>query len=129
MDTFVSFGVFSFDCPKEKITELMGVEPTKSWNKGDVGVYVKKMPILGWQLYSPLGRGNYRLNDHIESLLPILENKQSVIVSFSRIYKIGIACGGYFTSDSRPALHLSSEIITRLSRLCLSVDFDLYVNE
>jgi hypothetical protein len=129
VDTFVSFGVFSFDCPKEKITELMGVEPTKSWNKGDVGEYVKKMPISGWQLYSPLGRGNYRLHDHIESLLPILENKASVIVSFSSIYNIGIACGGYFTSDSRPSFHLSSEIITRLSRLCLSVDFDLYVNE
>ena len=124
-DTYAYFWVSKFECPDSDITTQMNIAPSRSLNKGAPGISRPQMPFSGWELHSPLPRGDRFIHEHIEALLPLLEPRAQVIRRFLERFEVGISCVGYFTSIN-PGFHLSKEIISRISKLQLSADFDLY---
>jgi hypothetical protein len=127
-DTYAYFWVTGFDCSIAEITQQMGIEPTRAWNKGDPGTYKRQMAFSGWDLYSPSPRGDKFIHEQLEALLPVLEERAAAVHSIAAKYDAGINCVGYFENYS-PGFHLSKETVSRVAALGLSVDFDLYCSD
>ena len=127
-DTYAYFWITGFECPFAEITAQMGIDPTKAWNKGDPGTYREVMRWSGWDLRSPMPRGDKFIHEHVEALLPVLEQRAEVVRSFARAYDAGINCVGYF-HNFNPGFHFSLETMSRIVALGLPVDFDLYCSE
>jgi hypothetical protein len=49
--------------PLEEISELLGVRPTESWQKGDPAIYVREKRNSAWCLHSPLPKTNTCLSN------------------------------------------------------------------
>ena len=124
-DTYAYFWTTGFECSIGDITKCMGLEPTRAWNKGDPGRYKNEMSFSGWDLYSPMPRGDKAIDEQLEALLPVLEQRAAAIHDIAKKYQAGISCVGYFNNFS-PGFHLSRETVSRIAALGLSVDFDLY---
>lgn len=125
-ETYAYFFVCDFEENPSEITDKLEIQPTKTWMKGDIGLTNKLREFNNWEVHSPLERSEIFLNKHIEAVLDIIEPKQVLILKFRENgWHIGINCVGYY-SDEHPGFHLSSNIISRLAKLSLDVDFDLY---
>lgn len=112
--------------PLADITQALGVNPTESWSKGDPGLYNRSRPDSGWCLYSPLPQTNTNLREHIETLLPLLEQRAAVVKVLSEKYKTFLVCVGYYNETASPGLSLSREVIASMASLGLVLDADLY---
>ena len=124
---YTYFRVAGEDLPLDEITTSLATQPTETWHKGDPSQYNASRPDSGWCLYSPLTCSNLRIDEHIEALLPFLEQHTSVVREFSERYKTYLVCVGY-SHESSPGFFLSKEVIARIEKLGLSHDFDLYCN-
>jgi hypothetical protein len=122
---YVYFRVASEHLPLEEISSSLGIEPTECWRKGDVGIYNPSRPDSGWLLYSPLPRSNLRIDEHIEALLRMLEAYTPMVREFGQRYTTSLVCVGHF-SESSPGFSLSKQLVERIAKLALSLDFDLY---
>lgn len=124
---YAYFRVADEDLPLEEISSALCMEPTESWRKGDPGQYSPTRPDSGWCLYSQLPRTNLRIDEHVETLLSVLEKHATTIRAFSERFKTYLVCVGYY-SDSSPGFFLSKDVIEQLANLGLSLDCDLYCN-
>jgi hypothetical protein len=124
-ETKAYFWVRGFEPPYSRISEVIGLEPTEAWDKGDKGKYVLCHQESHWQFCSPLPNTEIFLDSHIKVLLEILEDKIDKIQKLKDKYDVGISCVGYYQSPN-PGFHLSEELINKCSILGLSLDFDLY---
>lgn len=68
----------------------------------------------GWELRSPLARGENLLHEYLEALVSVLEHRAHVVRSLASRYSAGINCVGYFYG-SNPGLHLSACLIERIA--------------
>jgi hypothetical protein len=125
---YAYFGIKADMLPLEEITAVLGLQPTESWRKGDVGQYVKQRPDSGWCLHSPLPRTNLRIDEHVEALLPLLEARGEFVRELGDRFQTYLACVGHF-SKSSPGFFLSKAVTRRLSLLGLSLDCDLYLDD
>lgn len=125
--TGVYFGVFEFGDDPSVVTKIMGVEPSRSWVKGEPipdelnGVRSHER----WELRSPTDP-SLPMEEQLVDLLTLLEDYQSQVREVSEEYEAGICCYAYYQEEFNPQLHLSDETIRRLADLALSIDFDLY---
>jgi hypothetical protein len=124
-ETYAYFWVSNFDCPPEDIGLRLGLVPTESWTKGDQWLPNKDRTYNCWQLCSPLPRDEVFLDRHLEALLKLIESKEDIIDKLSQEFQCGINCVGYYYEE-HPGFHLSAELIARLAKIGLDVDFDLY---
>jgi hypothetical protein len=113
----------SFD--PDRITERVGVKPTKSFLEGDpmpksAVTYKYSM----WALYSRLERTS-TLEQHITDVLEQLDANKSVFEKLSDELGGTLELVGYFHS-SYPGLVFDRDVVHRLARYSLSVDFDFY---
>jgi hypothetical protein len=113
----------SFD-PAE-ITQRIGVEPTKSWCKGDLHPKNQmERKFSRWSLASRLDR-TADLEDHIRDVLAQMDQKPAEFQSVSREFGGCMQLVGYWNSRY-PGLHFDHSLIEGLARYALSVDFDFY---
>ena len=124
-ETNAYFWVSGFEPPFSRISELLGLEPSEAWHKGDPGKYIAQQKESHWQLFSPLPKNEIFLDSHISALIKILEEKKDQIEKLKEQYEVGISCVGYYKC-ANPGFHLSEELINKCSSLGLSLDFDLY---
>ena len=122
---YVYLRVTAEQLPLREISISMGIDPTESWRKGDAGTHNPSRPDSGWCLYSPLPRSNLRIDEHIDALLPVLEERSAAVRDLSKRFDTYLVCVGHFT-DSSPGLFLSKSVVARIAELGLSVDCDLY---
>ena len=123
----VYFGVFGFGDDPSDVTKIMGVEPSRSWIKGEPTSY-KLWGVQShsrWELRTPADP-SLSLEDQLIALLLLLQDYKAQIHEVSEKYEAGICCYAYYYSEFNPGLHLSESIIRRLADLRLSIDFDLY---
>lgn len=78
-ETKAYFWVRGFEPPYSQISEIMELEPTEAWHKGDPGKYIPQQKQSNWQLHSPLSKNEVFLDSHIKALLEILESKKEKI--------------------------------------------------
>lgn len=122
---FLSVGEFA-PAPPSEITELMGLEPTEMWERGEPvpGHPTAHRTFSRWTLESPLERSK-SFEDHLDALLLILEARADQIRRVKERFAAGIGCAAYFRSVN-PGFHISETQLARLAALGLSLDFDLY---
>lgn len=108
-----------------EITNRLGVQPSTSWSKGEVHPRTGlERNFSRWSLCSRLRR-DMPLEAHILDVLTQLEDNAEGFLAITDELDGWIQLVGYFPDDY-PGFTLSSEIVARLARYHLSVDFDLY---
>ncbi len=119
----VAFCVFEFGDDIATVTDMMGVEPTEAWIKGEP---TPKAPRnhSRWVLKIPLDLDRH-IEDHLEALLQLLEARHEAVTSVAARYEAGIMCAIYY-EDFTPGFHLSEDLVRRIANLGLCMDFDLY---
>jgi len=124
-DVYAYFWVEGFDCSPDDLTAQMRAEPSHVQRIGEALPHGAIAETSLWKLLSPLARGESLLQEYLEALVALLEQRTSVVQSLASRYSAGINCVGYFYG-SNPGLHLSASLIERIAVLKLAVDFDLY---
>ena len=124
-DVYAYFWVQGYSGPHDDISARLGLTPTFTRSIGDIGRHGPPAKSNGWELLSPLPRGEGLLQDYLESLLGLLEPHAAVVRELSYECSAGINCVGYYYG-SNPGLHLSASLLARLAALDVPVDFDLY---
>jgi len=82
---------------------------------------------MSWNLESGLD-DTHPIEKHIERLLEILEPLENELAKLSKNYEVYIQCVGYFPASSY-GLSVSKNLIEKLHRLSLSLDYDFYFVE
>ncbi len=126
-DTYAYFYVSKFEGEASEITRKLKLEPTETWQKGDVWFRLPRLrPESCWKIYSPLDRSEIFLDTHIEAVLDIIEPKRAQILELqAQDCDIGINCVGMYYS-AHPGFGLSAKLLSRLAAFSFDVDFDLY---
>ena len=109
-----------------EITQLLGIEPTESWNVGDAferrGHTFKRRSSM-WQLES--GCDDKRLlEDHIEALLQRLERYRNELLDICTRYRTQIVCVSYVHQSFSFELDFDSQ--RRATELGVGFWFDAY---
>jgi hypothetical protein len=118
------FWVSGFESADE-VTSMLGVQPSASWRKGDqISASGGIRPDTAWTLEVDAGHGP-ALEERLERLLTGLEHLAGPISAVQRRFRTGINVAAYF-DEPNPGFHLTAEVIARVGRLRLSLDFDLY---
>lgn len=117
--------ILGFECRPDEISAHLGVEPSRSWVKGEI-VPPRRRPSdeSGWELRSPLDEP-YDLEDHALWLLDRLPSRidlsgltawWTVTLSFA-VYLRGRTPAGFFENGT----------LARIAALGAALDIDLYV--
>lgn len=122
----VFFGVFGFGQDPQIVTDVLRIEPSKAWTKGE--------PMPGgtrgarthsrWVLESPLER-SATVEEQLSALLPLLEARADEVAEVRRRFEAGLMCACYFY-ETNPGYHLDTALLQRIAGLGLDLDFDLY---
>lgn len=114
------------DFEPERVTKLLGLEPTESWKKGDRNErthYERKFS--RWSLRSRLPDID-RLEDHIRDVLDQLAPRAKQICNLVEELGMGeIECVGHFHSDY-PGFTLGRNVIAAMASMNLELDCDFY---
>lgn len=127
-ESHVGFCVYEFGNDPSVVTNLICLAPTKSWLVGD--------PIFNhptatrsntkWEFESPLPLES-DVEDHIEALLSVLEENVEGVSKAVEHFSAEIRCTIYYYENScNQGFNLSENVIARIAKLGLSIDFDLY---
>ncbi|HEY1902918.1 MAG TPA: DUF4279 domain-containing protein [Terracidiphilus sp.] len=109
----------------QEISARLGIEPTKSWAKGDLHpLSGSERKFSRWSLYSRLERVR-PFEEHIRDVIGQLRSNASGFRSISQEFGGAMEVVGYFHAQY-PGLSLEKEDIDALAEFGLSVDFDYY---
>jgi Domain of unknown function (DUF4279) len=113
----------SFD--PEEITRRAGVDPSDSWRKGDAHPRTMlERKFARWSIESRLPH-NEPLEAHIKDVLAQLDRNPDGFATLSREYDGCMQLVGYF-HEIYPGLQFDADLVARLGKYGLSVDFDFY---
>jgi hypothetical protein len=122
----VHINITDFDVDPEEITEIIGIQPTKTRKAGDpVPRTIIKTKMNGWLLYAPCDPFKSDLDEQVEKLLEIIEPYKD---NFSKLPKgthIELSCFLYSYKE-RPIIGFSAESIKKLAEIGASIDVDSY---
>ena len=126
-ETYAYFYIQGFDCDPSTITDLLSIQPTQAWRRGDPHPRRKNhfFDISGWQVEAEVPRDGYDLGAPVAALVEKLLSVRERLVSLPPHKSKGINCVGYYFSEN-PGFHLTAELAGKISSLGLDVDFDLY---
>ena len=121
-------GVFGFGSDPSVVTDLLGLEPTQAYAKGEMHALPngRRLPQRerAWRLEGPLPRTAH-VDEQIEALLGVIEPYAEAIREAASRYEVEICCAIYY-ADFTAGIHLTERTVQRIGALRLSVDFDLY---
>ncbi|MBD2307081.1 DUF4279 domain-containing protein [Chroococcidiopsis sp. FACHB-1243] len=117
----------SEDLDPDKITAIVGIQPTKMWKVGDL---VSKRSTLrhkqnGWSFKSKLEE-SATLEDHISYIFEQLKPNWQNLVEICTHYYTEIECAIYFYEDDIPAIHFERQSLKLISELNAEIDIDIY---
>ena len=104
------------------VTEALGVQPAKSWNVGDQRANGSVYDFSHWQTVEFDGPS---LHDAVRALIDFIEGAGLQLSRLPRDFEANVQCVGYHEQES-PGFHFESNLVHRLGRLGLAIDFDLY---
>jgi hypothetical protein len=119
------------DLQPEQITKALGISPSEAWMKGDKPrsdpsdtLRLVPKPFGRWSLI-PACSIYDDFDTQIRKLLGILESLPPIISQLIEKYNGEISVG-YASGEENFGFHLSRDLLQRLSRLGVSLDFDIY---
>jgi hypothetical protein len=128
----VRFSLSGEDLDPDKITVALGVEPHEGWKKGEKvatlkesGFKPRSSRMFGrWSLVPNCSKYD-NFETQINNLLDMLMILPPVINDLIEQYAGEIKIG-YSSGESNFGFHLDRDLLRRLSRLGVSLDFDIY---
>lgn len=124
-DTYAYFFVSNFAGSAQEISDLLQLEPSCTWLKGELNSRGRPQAFSRWEFHSPLPRTEVHQDRHLQALLDVLEPRRDRILEAVASFDCGLQCVGYYT-DENPGFHMDAKLVSSLAALGLSVDFDLY---
>ncbi|MGO4548431.1 DUF4279 domain-containing protein [Paenibacillus sp. 2TAB23] len=122
-----------------EVTELLSIEPTESYNKGDVIVRQKNDKIINttvhyrketaWVLSSGY-QESYDVTEQLAHVLEPLKNKTAIINQLRKTYRLDCLFSIVIIMENgrTPALHLDNKQIEFAKSVEAEFDIDLYAN-
>jgi len=123
---YQAYFTVSGDFDPASITAEIGIEPTRSWKKGDRNEKTHlERKFSRWSLDSRLDK-SASLEEQIADVLEQLKPKVEEVRRVSKAHGNGcMQLVGWFY-QSYPGIHFEKDLIAKLSNFELSVDFDFY---
>ena len=111
----------------EKVTKILGINPTKAWSEGESrpngkGVY----PFMVWEQESGLTKTD-PLEHHIEHLLMFLNSNAPALRSLAPDYECLIQCVGNFNSSH--GVHIRPDQVRQAAHMGIGFSMDFYASE
>ena len=125
--TYVYFAVFDLGDDPRVVSEIMEIEPTGAWVKGERYESVSpnaRRTHSRWFLESGLDQGE-ELEPQLDALLAKLEFRKAQIALVHARFRVHIGIAQYF-HDVNPGFVLTAETLARLAKLGLAIEFDQY---
>lgn len=120
--------IHEFDCSIEEITNLIGINPTKAWLKGDVIPNRKgniKRGISSWILQSALSTDN-KIEDHIDYLLNIVKSNYEVFKKLLQKYNGELTIVIYSYVENNLGFTLAADKLKDFINIGFTLDVDIY---
>jgi hypothetical protein len=123
----VTLKITDFECSPEEISNLLGIKPTKQWERGDVIDLrvTRRRGNNGWMLASGLSTES-SVQQQIKVLLEILLPRKERFMVLPEGSRVAINCIIY-TNHGRPDISLSVDIVSAIGSINAGLDFDLYL--
>lgn len=133
------FSLFGEEFPVNEVTKLLSIEPTESYNKGDVIVRQKNDKIISttvhyrketaWVLSSGY-QESYDVTEQLAQVLEPLKNKTAIINQIRKRYRLDCLFSIVIIMENgqTPALHLDNKQIEFANSIEAEFDIDLYAN-
>jgi hypothetical protein len=126
----VDLRIMEFPFHPDQITEMVGVQPTEIWLKGQrtlgsIGALLKEN---GWGLSSNCDR-HAEFGEHIQSLIGQITPYIERFAQVSNQYYTELSCAVYIyynNDESTPWLGFTKEEMRFFDQIGAAVDFDLY---
>jgi Domain of unknown function (DUF4279) len=122
----VAVVVSGFECAPAEITKLFGIEPTRTWLKGDV-IYPKvkvRRKQNAWMLRSNMPNDTPFVTQ-LQSLLDAIMPKKELFSKLPPNSGVEISCVAY-TTHGRPDISLPADMIKAIAEIGAELNFDLY---
>ncbi|WP_152393331.1 DUF4279 domain-containing protein [Paenibacillus guangzhouensis] len=135
----VYFSMFGEDFPVNEVTQLLGIEPTDSHNKGDViakeeNANVKSTKVhyrkeTAWKLSTGY-QESYDVKEQLDQILERLKYKSAIINQLKLKYKLECLFSIVIIMENgyTPGLHFDKEQIEFANSIKAEFDIDLYAN-
>lgn len=131
--TFMSLKVLDFPFHPDTIGDMLGLQCSESWQKGDYRSPKVRMRHKenGWQLKSPLG-DDAGFEDHLKCIIDAVYPSRMALQKLSKEYYTELSCAIYMAINSEkslPSMHIDEEQIRILAEMNLQIDVDLYLTQ
>lgn len=111
----------------DKVTTLVGIDPTKTWRKGDripSTILIEKY--TGWTISSPEETSIHLDKQIVRLLKPIVLVKDKIIEAYNTYgLEAELSCF-VFVEGQTPVIHFDSQIVKLAAELGAEIDVDLY---
>lgn len=124
-----NFLLSDFEVDPKEITEMLKIEPSLTWKKGDL-VHPKARitrKFNGW-LFNPSLKNEEEIDIQLLSLIDKLNPAWSILVQLinnSCCAQISIKINAY--DDDIPAINFAPETIKKIAEINAAIDIDLYI--
>lgn len=135
----VYFSLYGNEFPINNVTETLGVEPTKTYNKGDVIIRPHNPNVIStkthyrketaWELSTDY-QNSFDVKEQIDQILGPLKNKETFINNLKTEYKLECKFSIVIIMENgyTPALYLNNEHIEFANSIKAEIDINLYAN-
>ncbi|KQU15858.1 hypothetical protein ASG65_27300 [Bacillus sp. Leaf13] len=132
------FSVFGDEFPLEVVTDILGIEPTKTYKKGDiiekinnpnlVSTKIRRRKETVWTLSTGY-QESYDINNQLNTILKSLEGKTKELKQLKEKYSLEFLFMIVIQveNDEKPAMYLQKNIIDFASLIQAEIHFDLYI--
>jgi hypothetical protein len=132
------FSAFGDEFPVEVITDVLRIEPTKTYKKGDiiertnnpnlVSTKIRRRKETDWTLSTGY-QESYDINNQLNTILKSLEGKTKELKQLKEKYDLEFLFMIVIQveNDEKPAMYLQKNIIDFASLIQAEIHFDLYI--
>ncbi|MFD4820914.1 DUF4279 domain-containing protein [Peribacillus butanolivorans] len=132
------FSVFGDEFPLEVVTDILGIEPTKTYKKGDiiekinnpnlVSTKIRRRKETDWTLSTGY-QESYDINNQLNTILKSLEGKTKELKQLKEKYSLEFLFMIVIQveNDEKSAMYLQKNIIDFASLIQAEIHFDLYI--
>ncbi|MGE7920596.1 DUF4279 domain-containing protein [Viridibacillus sp. NPDC093762] len=127
------FSAFGDNFPLEEVTNILNVEPTETYKKGDViekpfATKILRRKETSWTLSTGY-QESLDINDQLNVILKSLEEKTKELIQLKKRYglQFQFMIVIEIENNDKPAMYLQKNIIDFSSSIDAEIQFDLYV--
>ena len=126
--------IFDFDTDYRRITDLLDLNPTKFWNKGEEYIFgdkrkgIKKIRESNYWEYRSTNVSNGWTGDHIEKFIEeIIIPRKNILKTITAKFHTELSVVQYMYESCNPGLYFDKKAIKILNECGLELNIDLYV--